>query len=153
MNPRLLESSDMLPVPMQENESNSECWFQSQLLRQESGMDCGVCVFGALTKLSRKEILSDMPDAANGKTLDQWEAYVNGKGWEMARYQRGQQHTLPCAHLHEIIPGFYHWILQVEDGGIHDPDPSCQHCPPKMLKLSYYNVVLTVTITRRTDKV
>ena len=99
-------------------------------------MDCGVCVFGALTKLSRKEILSDMPDAANGKTVDQWEAYVNGKGWEMARYQHGQPHALPCAHLHEIIPGFYHWILQAEDGGIHDPNPSCQHCPPKMLKLS-----------------
>jgi hypothetical protein len=56
---------------LQENESNLEDWFQPQLLRQESAMDCGVCVFGALTKLSREEILSDMPDATNGKTLDQ----------------------------------------------------------------------------------
>jgi hypothetical protein len=56
-------------------------------------------------ELTRKELLSDMPDAVNGKTLDEWDAYVNRKGWEMACYQPGQKHPLPCAHLHEIISG------------------------------------------------
>jgi hypothetical protein len=59
--------------------------------------------------------------------------------------------TLFC-HLHQIFLGFYHWIFQAEDGGIHDPSPSSQHCAPKMTTLSSYNVVLTVTIKKRSDK-
>jgi hypothetical protein len=39
---------------------------QSQLLRQESEMDCCACVFGALTNLTREEILFDLHDAVNG---------------------------------------------------------------------------------------
>jgi hypothetical protein len=89
-----------------------------------------------------------MPDAMNGTSVLQWEAYLNGKGWEMVRHQPGEEYTLPCAHLHQIFLGFYHWIYQAEDGGIHNPSPSCQHCPPKMMRLSSYTVVLTVTVMR-----
>jgi hypothetical protein len=134
---------------MRESESKLEWWLESQMLRQESEMECGVHVFGALANLSRSEIVSDMPDAVNGKTLDQWEAYLNGKGWEMTRHQPGEKHPQPCAHLHQIVPGYNHWVFQAEDGGIHDPNPACQHCPPKMLQLSSYNVILSVTIKMR----
>jgi hypothetical protein len=34
-------------------------------------MDCGVEVFRALTKLTRAEIVKDMPEAVNGKTVDE----------------------------------------------------------------------------------
>lgn len=122
------------------------------MLRQESEMDCGVSVFGALTNLTPAEILFDMPDAVKGKTVDQWGDYVNRKGWEMVRHQPGEKYPLPCAHLHQILPGYYHWIFQAEDGGIHDPSPWCEHCPPKMVKLSSYNVILTVAIKNRSDK-
>jgi hypothetical protein len=136
---------------MHQTESELEWWFQSQMLCQEDAMDCGVRVFGELTNLSREEILFDMPDAVKGKTVDQWEAYVNGKGWGMVRHQPDEEHPQPCAHLHRIIPGYHHWIFEAEDGGISDSDPSCQHCPPKMLELSSYNVILTVTLKRLTN--
>jgi len=38
------------------------------------------------------------------------------------------------------------WMVQAEDGNIHDPDPSSQHGSPKFLKLSFYDVILPVTI-------
>jgi hypothetical protein len=137
---------------MPQGELKSEWWFQSQMLRQEGEMDCGVCVFGKLVGLTRDEIIFDIPDAVKGITDKQWEAYFNAKGLEMVRHHPGEEHPLPCAHLHQILPGVYHWIYQAEDGGIHDSSESCQHCPPKSLKLSSYNVVLTITIKKQSDK-
>ena len=116
------------------------------MLHQEAEMDCGVCVFGALTGLSREAILADMPEAINGKTLDEWDSYLQTKGLKMVRFCPGDVHPLPCAHLHEILPGYYHWIYQAADGGIHDPSPSWRYYPPKLVKLSFYNVILTVAL-------
>jgi hypothetical protein len=59
----LQQSGPMLPVAMQQNETKLEWWFELQMLRQENEMNCGVCVFGTLTNLTRQEILFDMPDA------------------------------------------------------------------------------------------
>lgn len=56
---------------------------------------------------------------------------------------------MSCPEERGHLAGF----LQAEDGGIHDPNPSGQYCPPKMMKLSSYNVVLTVTIMEHSDKV
>jgi hypothetical protein len=99
--------------------------------------------------LSREAILSEIPDAIYGKSLGQWQAYLDGKGWELVQHHAGYGHPKPCAHLHQIIPGINHWIFEGEDGGIHDPNPVCEHCSPQSLKLSSYNVILTVTIKRR----
>jgi len=136
---------------MQQSEPKLDWWSQSQMLQQKGQMDCGVEVFRALTNLTREEILFDMPDAVEGKTVEQWGAYLDGKGWDMVRHQPGEEHPLPCAHLHQILRGFYHWIFQTEDGGIHDPSPVCKHCPPNMLKLSSYHVILTVTVKKHSD--
>jgi hypothetical protein len=35
---------------MPQGELKSEWWFQSQMLRQEGEIDCGVCVFGKLAR-------------------------------------------------------------------------------------------------------
>src|SRR5258707_9014155 len=95
-------------------------YFEPQMLRQEGDMDCGVCVFGALAELSREELLSD---AVNGKTVEQWEEYLRGKGFTVIRYQNSDEPLPPCAHLVEGGAGF-HWIYQAKDGGgIHDPSP------------------------------
>jgi hypothetical protein len=82
-----------------------------------------VCVFGALTNLTREEILFDIPDAVNGKTLVQWEAYVNSKGWErkLVRHQPGEEYPLPCAQLHQIFLGFYHWIFRLRTAASTSP--------------------------------
>jgi len=109
-------------------------------------MDCGVCVFGALTGLSREEILHDLPDAAKGKTVDEWETYMRGKGFDAVPYQPEEAYPLPCAHLVESGAG-HHWIYQAADEGIHDPSPVFQHMPPKLLKLSAYRRrVLTIAV-------
>jgi hypothetical protein len=136
---------------MPENDSQFEWLLQSQKLRQQSEMGCGVCVFSALLNLSEEQILADVPHAKNGMTLDQWCEYAKTKGWELIVHQQGQKHTLPCAHLHEIAPGYYHWIYQAEDSGIHDPNPSWQHYPPKLVKLSFYKIKLTVTLKKLSE--
>jgi hypothetical protein len=124
-------------------------WFQPQKLRQEGDMDCGVCVFGELANLTRDQILRDLPEAVNGKTVGEWKAYLAEKGFEAVEYGPEEEHPLPCAHLVGIATGFHHWIYQAEDGGIHDPSPVFQHMPPKLIKLSEYNRVLTIAIPSR----
>lgn len=105
-------------------------WLQPQTLQQEGQMDCGVAVFAKLANLTEERILSDMPEAANGMTPEHAERYLKSKGLKVTRYESGDKHPLPCAHLVESSPHHYHWIFQAEDGGIHDPSPACQHCPP-----------------------
>jgi hypothetical protein len=61
--------------------SAAEWWSQSQLLRQESEMDCGVCVFGALRNLTRDEILLDLPDTVNGQTVLSQKNLVQMGAW------------------------------------------------------------------------
>lgn len=133
---------------MQGNESQLDWWFEGQMLHQETDMDCGLCVFGALAGLDRDEILAHMPDASSGKTLGEWDSYLQAKGLKLIRFRPGEEHPLPCAHLHEIVPGYYHWIYQATDGGIHDPSPTWTYYPPKLVKLSFYDVVLTVALER-----
>jgi hypothetical protein len=114
-------------------------WLQPQMLRQEAEMDCAVAVFGALANLSRGEILEDMPDAINGKTVEEWEEYLTYKGIPAKCFQSPEEYSLPSAHLVEIAPGRYHWIFQAADGGIHDPSPAWQHYPPRLIKMSFYS--------------
>jgi hypothetical protein len=131
------------------DDTQLEAWLQPQMLRQEATMDCGVSVFGALANLTRHEILLDMPDAINGRTVEEWEAYLTSKGFKATRYQSEEKHPLPCAHLVEIAPGFYHWIFQAEDGGIHDPSPSWMHYPRRLMKMSFYSGrILTIGIEK-----
>lgn len=126
-----------------------EAWFQGQMLRQEAAMDCGVAVFAKLANLNRQEILRDMPGAINGRTVEEWETYLAARGCRPTRYQAEDEYPLPCAHLVEIAPGFYHWIFQAEDGGIHDPDPSWACYPPRLMKMSFYRRrILTVAIVK-----
>jgi hypothetical protein len=90
------------------------------MLRQKGSMDCGVAVFGALANLSREEITGDMADAVNGKTVDEWKAYLATKGFAVLQYAPGDTYPRPCAHLVGMHP-YYHWIYEAEDEGIHDP--------------------------------
>jgi hypothetical protein len=125
--------------------------FEPQMLRQEGDMDCGLSVIGALAKLNREEILHDMPEAVNGKTVDQWKAYLTERGIEVVQYGPKDDHPLPCAHL-VAAPGL-HWIYQAEDGGIHDPSSVFQHVPPKLINHNFSNYygekILTIAIRRR----
>jgi hypothetical protein len=101
-------------------------WLEQQSLRQEGEMDCGLCVFGKLANLTRKEILDDMPDAANGKTVEEWETYLSKKlrprKLKSVRYQVGEVYPLPCAHL--VSAGRPHWISGGERGHPR-PQPCC----------------------------
>ena len=126
-------------------------WLQPQMLRQEGDMDCGVAVFGALAELTREEILRDMPDAVNGKTVDEWKAYLSDKGFAVFQYSPDEPCPLPCAHLVGTPPNFCHWIYQAPDGGIHDPSPVFRYTPPKLINLSHYGgtKILTITIGPR----
>lgn len=101
-------------------------------------MDCGVEVFSALTNLTRDEILHDMPESVDGKTVDEWKAYLETKGFEVIQYSSDESFTLPCAHLVGTHPDFCHWIYHAPDGGIHDPGPVNQCMPPMQLTLAHF---------------
>ncbi len=109
-------------------------------------MDCGVAVFGALASLARLEILRDMPDAVKGKTVDEWKAYLAGKGFGVSQYGPDDTYRLPCAHLVGNHADFCHWIYQAKDGGIHDPSPVNQYVPPKLLTLAYFGNARILTL-------
>lgn len=102
-------------------------------------MDCGVVVFARLAGLTEEEIIRDVPDAFNGITHKQWEAYLISKGRQVTCYIAGVQYPLPAAHLVETSPGSsrYHWIYQAEDGGIYDPNPAFEFCPPHWIKENF----------------
>ena len=107
-------------------------------------MDCGVPVFGALADLSRAEILTDMPDAVDGKTVDQWKNYLRQKGFVVTQFGPDDQYPLPCAHL---VVGA-HWVYQAKDSGIHDPSPVFQFTPPKLININehYGGRILTIAV-------
>jgi len=109
-------------------------------------MDCGVAVFGALANLTRAEILRDMPEAAKGKTVDEWKAYLASKDFDVSQYGPNDVFPLPCAHLVGTHPSFCHWIYQAEDGGIHDPGPVNRFVPPKMLTLAHFGNVRILSL-------
>jgi hypothetical protein len=88
-----------------------------------------------LADLTRQDILNDISDAAGGKKVDEWETYLRTKlaarGLKPRRYQVGEKHPLPCAHL--VVAGRPHWVYQAENGGVHDPSDVAWHVPPRML--------------------
>jgi len=122
-----------------------DIYSERQRLRQEGDMDCGVSVFAELTGLSRQEILHDLPEAVNGLSADQAIAYLQGKGIQVHIYPSECQHPLPCAHLVQSGGG-YHWVYQAVNGGIHDPSPSFECVPPRLVNLAkdYVRKVLTI---------
>jgi len=113
-------------------------------------MDCGVEVFSALTNLTRDEILEDMPGSVNGKTVDEWKAYLEKKGFEALQFGPDDTYTLPCAHLVGWPPNYCHWIYQASDGGIHDSGPVNRYVPPKQLTLAHFgnSRILSIAVTR-----
>jgi hypothetical protein len=126
-----------------------DIYFEQQSLRQEGKMDCGLHVFAKLADFSQEEILRDLPDAREGKTVGEWEAYLTAKlaprGLKPKRYQPGECHPRPCAHL--VIAGTPHWVYEAENGGIHDPSESAQFMPPRLLKLEHCgNLELTIAL-------
>ena len=125
--------------------------YQPQMLRQQGDTDCGVEVFRALLEMDRENILRDMPEAFHGKTVDQWKAYLESKGYEVFHYLPGDDYALPAAHLVGTPPNFCHWVFEAEDGGIYDPSSIHEFTPPKMLELSDFGrLICTITIRKPT---
>jgi hypothetical protein len=117
-------------------------------------MDCGLHVFAELTGLSRAEILHDRPNAENGLTVEEWEAYLRAKGYVVRRYQPHKSYPLPCAHL-VFTGGGYHWIFQT-DRGVFDPSPVLQYMPaddPRMVNFSVYAArIIAIAVTRSSEQ-
>jgi len=109
-------------------------------------------VFAALAGISREELVQEKPLAPEGKvSVQEWEDWLNAKGLRATRYQPGEQCTMPCAHLVDFA-GMPHWIYQ-DANGVHDPNPAFQHFSandPRMLALSFYEKLLTISVTPRT---
>jgi hypothetical protein len=125
--------------------------FNCQSLRQEHERDCGVHVFAKLAGVSTGELLRELPEAINGVTVNTWEEWLRRKGLRVARYQPNEEYSLPCGHLVERAPNYYHWLYRDEDG-VQDPDPSFQFMPPndpRMLNLACYaGLILTISVAR-----
>ena len=114
-------------------------------------MDCGVEVFRALASLTRDEILQDMPESVDGRTVEEWKSYLEKKGFDVLQYGPNDEYTLPCVHLMGTHPDFCHWIYQAGDGGILDPSPVNQFVPPKQLTLTHFGNarILSLAVRKR----
>lgn len=71
-----------------------------QTLRQKHERDWGVCVFAKLTGITEVELLKELPDAyLRTVSVDDWEAWLERKGYAVTRRPGSPDDIIPCAHL------------------------------------------------------
>lgn len=127
-----------------------------QILHQKYDRDCGVCVFAALVGISEEELCAEIPNAHLGMvTVDDWEKWLEGKGFEVTRREGCPDDVVPCAHL--VSHGAntvedFHWVYRDEEGDVLDPSPVNQYMPandPRMRRLDgYAEKRLTLSVSR-----
>ena len=125
-----------------------------QTLRQKHERDWGVCVFAKLTGITEVELLKELPDAyLRTVSVDDWEAWLERKGYAVTRRPGCPDNIIPCAHL--VGHGVYtredaHWVYRDEEADVLDPSPVNQYMPaddPRMKRLNGYSEkILTITI-------
>jgi hypothetical protein len=74
-------------------------YFEPQSLRQEGPWDCGVEVFRKLAGVNREELLDALPDAINGVSASQAEAWLKTKGLIVEMHDEDEAYTLPLPTL------------------------------------------------------
>jgi hypothetical protein len=124
-----------------------------QTLRQQGDRDCSIPVFAKLTGASREEIVSDLPEAAEGKvTVAQWEDWLTRRNLDVTRHDgQGEHYEIPCAHL--VQRHSPHWIYE-DEHGVLDPNPCFEFMPPNDPRMRDWNVtyggrILTISVKPR----
>ena len=91
-----------------------------QTLRQRLDRDCGVPVFGKLVGVTYEEVLSELPSAHLGITVDEWVRWLENKGLNPLKRMGCLTDILPCAHLVAMIDhrDYCHWVYRDIDGDV-----------------------------------
>jgi len=127
-----------------------------QALHQKFERDCGVSVFARLAGISEDQLRAELPDAHLGKvSVDEWQAWLETKGFLVTRRKGCPDDMVPCAHLvaHALFTiEDAHWVYRDEEGDVLDPNPVNMFMPaddPRMRRLDLYSEkILTLSVSR-----